>query len=90
MIINDCIYYSKENFLKHIHRYTNERGAFYMLYKDEIMTVQEFSEYSGLRPYVIRRLIKEKRLVFFMSGRRAYINVPESSKILWKNRQEVE
>lgn len=60
----------------------------YMLTKDEIMTVQEFSEYSGLKPYVIRRLIKEKRLVVFMSGRRAYINVPESSKILWKNRKE--
>ena len=56
----------------------------------EIMTVQEFSEATKLKPYVIRRLIKEGRLVCFMSGRRAYINVPESSKILWKNRQEVE
>lgn len=58
--------------------------------KEDIMTVQEFSEYSGLRPYVIRRLIKEKRLVYFMSGRRAYINVPESSKILWKNKDTKE
>ena len=54
----------------------------------EIMTVQEFSEATKLKPYVIRRLIKEGRLVCFMSGRRAYINHPESMKILWKHPQK--
>lgn len=51
----------------------------------EIMTVKEFSEATGLKEYVVRRLIKEKKLVYFMSGKRAYINFPESQKKLWIN-----
>lgn len=60
---------------------SRKRGAIIM---QEIMTVQEFSEATKLKPYVIRRMIKEGRLVFFKSGRRAYINYPESIKIMWK------
>lgn len=51
----------------------------------EIMTIKEFSEATGLKEYVVRRLVKEKKVVFFMSGRHAYINYPESKKILWSN-----
>lgn len=51
----------------------------------EIMTIKEYSEVTGLKEYVVRRLIKEKKLVFFMSGKHAYINYPESQKKLWVN-----
>ena len=52
------------------------------------MTIKEFVEITNIKEYVVRRLIKEKKLVFFMSGKRAYINYPESMKILWKHPQK--
>ena len=51
----------------------------------EIMTIKEFAEITNIKEYVVRRLIKEKKLVFFMSGKRAYINYPLSVKRLWTN-----
>lgn len=55
----------------------------------EIMTVQEFCEATKLKAYVVRRLIKEGKLVYFMSGRRAYINYPKSMKILWNQSKNI-
>lgn len=49
----------------------------------EIMSIKEFSEATGLKVWVVRRLVKEKKLVFFMSGRVAYINYPKSKEFLW-------
>ena len=51
----------------------------------EIMTIKEFSEALQLKEYVVRRLIKENKLVYFMSGVHVYINYPESKKKLWIN-----
>ena len=47
------------------------------------MTIKEFAEITNIKEYVVRRLIKEKKVVFFMSGKRAYINCPLSIKKLW-------
>lgn len=44
------------------------------------MTIKEFAEITNIKEYVVRRLIKEKKVVFFMSGKRAYINYPLSIK----------
>ena len=51
----------------------------------EIMTIKEFAEVTNIKEYVVRRLVKEKKVVFFMSGKRAYINYPLSIKRLWTN-----
>ena len=51
----------------------------------EIVTIKEFAEMTNIKEYVVRRLIKEKKLVFFMRGTRAYINYPLSVKKLWSN-----
>ena len=47
------------------------------------LTIKEFDEITNIKEYVVRRLIKEKKVVFFMSGKRAYINYPLSIKKLW-------
>lgn len=52
--------------------------------KKEVMTVKEFAEAMELKEYVVRRLVKEKKVVFFMSGNHAYINYPMSVKKLWE------
>lgn len=49
----------------------------------EIMSVKEFAEVTNIKEYVVRRLVREKKLVFFMSGKRVYINYPLSVKRLW-------
>ena len=47
-----------------------------------ILAIKQFSSRTGLSIKVVRRLIKEKKLVFFMSGKRAYINYQLSVKRL--------
>lgn len=47
------------------------------------MTVKEFAETMKLKEYVVRRLVKENKIVFFTSGTRIYINYPLSQKKLW-------
>ena len=46
----------------------------------EIVSIREFAEMTNIKEYVVRRLVKENKLVFFMSGSRAYINYPLSVK----------
>ena len=53
----------------------------------EIVSIREFAEMTNIKEYVVRRLVKENKLVFFMSGSRAYINYPLSVKILWSYEQ---
>ena len=54
----------------------------------EIVSIREFAEMTNIKEYVVRRLVKENKLVFFMSGSRAYINYPFLSvKKLWSNEQ---
>lgn len=54
----------------------------------EIVSIREFAEMTNIKEYVVRRLVKENKLVFFMSGSRAYINYPLSVKKLWSNEQQ--
>jgi len=49
----------------------------------EIMTIKEFAVAMNLKEYVVRRLVKENKIVYFMSGTHAYINFPLSKKKLW-------
>ena len=51
----------------------------------EIVSIREFAEMTNIKEYVVRRLVN--KLVFFMSGSRAYINYPLSVKKLWSNEQ---
>lgn len=53
----------------------------------EIVSIREFAEMTNIKEYVVRRLVNENKLVFFMSGSRAYINYPLSVKKLWSNEQ---
>lgn len=53
----------------------------------EIVSIREFAEMTNIKEYVVRRLVKENKLVFFMSESRAYINYPLSVKKLWSNEQ---
>lgn len=51
----------------------------------EIMTIKEFADVMNLKEYVVRRLVKENKVVYFMSGTHAYINYPLSKKKLWNS-----
>lgn len=59
------------------------REVVYM--EKEIMTIKEFAEVMNLKEYVVRRLVKENKIVYFMSGTHAYINYPLSKKKLWNS-----
>jgi len=50
----------------------------------EIMTIKEFAEAMDLKIFVVRRLVKENRLVCFNSGTHTYINYELSKEKLWK------
>lgn len=44
------------------------------------MIIKEFVDVVNLKEYVVRGLVKENKIVYFMSGTHAYINYPLSKK----------
>lgn len=51
----------------------------------EIMTIKEFAEAMDLKVFVVRRLVKDNKLVVFNSGTHTYINYELSKEKLWNN-----
>lgn len=50
----------------------------------EIMTIKEFAQALDLKEYVVRRMLKEGKLVYFKSGKHAYIHYGKSIQKMWK------
>lgn len=47
------------------------------------MTVKEFAQALDLKEYVVRRMIKENKLVYFKSGKHIYIHYYKSKQKMW-------
>lgn len=50
----------------------------------EIMTIKEFAIKLNVKEHVVRRLVRENKVVYFKSGNHAYINYPLSLKKIWE------
>lgn len=48
-----------------------------------ILTIKQFSSRTGLSIKVVRRLIKEKKLVYIKTTQKIYINYEKSMQLLW-------
>lgn len=50
-----------------------------------ILTIKQFSLRTGLSIKVVRRLIKDNKLVYIKTTQQFYINYEESMQLLWNN-----
>lgn len=50
---------------------------------EHVLTLRQFSEKTGISVKVIRRLIKDQKLVCIKTKKCFYIDYEESMKILW-------
>ena len=48
------------------------------------MTIKEFAQAVDLKEYVVRRRLKEGKLVYFKSGKHAYIHYGKSIQMMWE------
>lgn len=48
-----------------------------------VMTIKQFSDKTGIRIWLIRRLVSEGKLVCVKTKKRFYIDYEESMKLLW-------
>lgn len=53
--------------------------------KKEVMTVNEFTEATGIHYATVRKLIKEEKVYYFKLGSRYYINYPKTMEHLYSS-----